>query len=26
VLRDEYFHEDAWHDMVRLGLLRHEWR
>ncbi len=26
VLRDEYFHEGAWHDMVRLGLLRHEWR
>lgn len=26
VLRDEYFHEGAWHDMVRLGMLRHEWR
>jgi RimJ/RimL family protein N-acetyltransferase len=26
VLRDEYFHEDKWHDMVRLGLLAHEWR
>lgn len=26
VLRDEYFHDGAWHDMVRLGLLRHEWR
>lgn len=25
VLRDEYFHEGAWHDMARLGLLRHEW-
>lgn len=26
VLRDEYFHDGAWHDMVRLGMLRHEWR
>ena len=26
VLRDEYFHEGAWHDMVRLSMLRHEWR
>ena len=26
VLRDEYFHEGAWHNMVRMGLLQHEWR
>lgn len=25
-LRDEYFHEDAWHNMVRMGMLAHEWR
>jgi RimJ/RimL family protein N-acetyltransferase len=24
-LRDEYFHRDAWHDMVRQGLLATEW-
>jgi len=24
VLRDEYFHRDAWHDMVRQSLLSHE--
>jgi RimJ/RimL family protein N-acetyltransferase len=26
VLRDEYFHEGAWHDMVRLGMLAPEWK
>jgi RimJ/RimL family protein N-acetyltransferase len=26
VLREEYFHDDAWHDMVRLSVLAHEWR
>lgn len=26
LLREEYFHEGAWHDMVRLGMLVHEWR
>jgi len=26
VLRDEYFHEGAWHNMVRMGLLSHEWK
>jgi RimJ/RimL family protein N-acetyltransferase len=25
VLREEYFHEDGWHDMVRMSLLAHEW-
>jgi len=25
VLREEYFHEGAWHDMVRLSLLAREW-
>ena len=25
VLRDEYFHRDAWHDMVRHAILEHEW-
>lgn len=25
-LRDEYFHEDAWHNMMRMGMLTHEWR
>jgi RimJ/RimL family protein N-acetyltransferase len=25
-LRDEYFHDGKWHDMVRMGLLEHEWR
>ena len=25
VLRDEYFHEGAWHDMVRMGMLASEW-
>lgn len=25
-LRDEYFHEGAWHDMIRMSLLEHEWR
>jgi RimJ/RimL family protein N-acetyltransferase len=24
VLRDEYFHRDGWHDMVRCSLLQHE--
>lgn len=26
VLREEYFHEGAWHDMVRMGMLVHEWK
>jgi RimJ/RimL family protein N-acetyltransferase len=26
VLRDEYFHDGAWHDMVRMSLLANEWR
>jgi RimJ/RimL family protein N-acetyltransferase len=26
VLREEYFHEGAWHDMVRMSMLAHEWR
>lgn len=26
LLRDEYFHEGAWHHMVRMGLLEQEWR
>jgi RimJ/RimL family protein N-acetyltransferase len=25
VLREEYLHEDAWHDMVRMSLLAREW-
>lgn len=25
-LRDEYFHDGQWHDMVRMGLLEDEWR
>jgi RimJ/RimL family protein N-acetyltransferase len=25
VLRDEYFHDGAWHDMVRMSLLANEW-
>lgn len=25
VLREEYFHEGAWHDMVRMSLLSSEW-
>jgi RimJ/RimL family protein N-acetyltransferase len=25
VLREEYFHDGAWHDMVRLSLLAREW-
>lgn len=25
VLREEYFHEDGWHNMVRLSMLAHEW-
>lgn len=24
ILREEYFHEDGWHDMVRMGLLARE--
>jgi RimJ/RimL family protein N-acetyltransferase len=24
-LREEYFHDDAWHDMVRMSMLTHEW-
>ena len=26
VLREEYFHEDGWHDMVRMSVLASEWR
>ncbi len=26
LLRDEYFHEGAWHNMVRMGMLDNEWR
>jgi RimJ/RimL family protein N-acetyltransferase len=26
VLREEYFHEGAWHDMVRMSVLAHEWQ
>lgn len=26
ILRDEYFHDGAWHHMVRMGLLEDEWR
>jgi RimJ/RimL family protein N-acetyltransferase len=25
VLREEYFHEGGWHDMVRMSVLAHEW-
>jgi RimJ/RimL family protein N-acetyltransferase len=25
VLREEYYHQDAWHDMVRMGMLDREW-
>ena len=25
LLRDEYFHDDKWHNMVRMGLLENEW-
>lgn len=25
VLREEYFHEGGWHDMVRMSILRREW-
>jgi RimJ/RimL family protein N-acetyltransferase len=25
LLREEYFHEGKWHDMVRMGMLAHEW-
>ncbi len=25
-LRDEYFHDGAWHDMIRMSLLSPEWR
>ncbi len=25
MLREEYFHEDSWHTMVRMGLLASEW-
>jgi RimJ/RimL family protein N-acetyltransferase len=25
ILRDEYFHEGAWHDMVRMSMLDREW-
>lgn len=26
LLREEYFHEGAWHDMVRMGILAREWQ
>ena len=26
VLRSEYFHDETWHDMVRMSLLESEWR
>lgn len=26
VLREEYFHEGAWHDMVRMSMLAREWQ
>lgn len=26
LLREEYFHEGAWHDMVRMSLLAREWQ
>lgn len=26
VLREEYFHDGGWHDMVRMSVLDHEWR
>jgi len=26
ILREEYFHDDGWHDMVRMSLLAREWR
>lgn len=26
VLREEYFHQGGWHDMVRMSLLAREWR
>lgn len=26
VMREEYFHDGTWHDMVRFGLLAREWR
>lgn len=26
VLREEYFHEGGWHDMVRMSMLDREWR
>jgi RimJ/RimL family protein N-acetyltransferase len=26
VLRDEYFHEERWHNMVRMGMLVSEWK
>ena len=26
VLREEYFHQDGWHDMTRMSLLSDEWR
>ena len=25
VLREEYFHEGGWHDMVRMSMLDREW-
>jgi RimJ/RimL family protein N-acetyltransferase len=25
LLREEYFHEDGWHDMVRMSMLAREW-
>ncbi|MCP4502628.1 MAG: GNAT family N-acetyltransferase [Deltaproteobacteria bacterium] len=26
LLREEYFHQDRWHDMVRMSLLVDEWQ
>lgn len=26
VLREEYFHQGRWHDMLRMSMLQHEWR
>ena len=26
ILREEYFHQGGWHDMVRMSMLDREWR
>ncbi len=26
LLREEYFHEDGWHNMLRMSLLAREWK